>query len=114
MNITQEYRYIVDKMCEEFTKKYYTYDDWSVAEYDIIWTDKKYSPWTVMINDDYWSINQVYEALENDLPFERMQDWLYEEMEREWNMKVSFVNYCKYTCFGLDWMGKDEALINNK
>ena len=86
-----------------FRDKYYTYEDWSKAEYHIIWNDNDMYPWPVEINDDYRDISEIYEALQNDFDYDKMTDRKEEEMKRHPKpMKVNFYNYCKYD-FTFDW-----------
>jgi len=86
-----------------FRDKYYTYDDWSKADYHIIWHTTEMLPWPVEINDDYRSVDEIYEAIQNDFDYNKMVDRKDEYMKRHpKSMEVNFYNYCKYD-FTFDW-----------
>ena len=99
-----EYNKAYIDLAYAFAKKYYTDEEWFTTNPEIIGSNPAQSPWPVMINDDYWRIDEIYEALYWDFDYERMMERKEREVENEWIMPVNFYNYCWFKCFDLDGM----------
>jgi len=103
MKIIKNYLKAFEDLVIAFRDKYYTYEDWSKAEYNIIWNDNDMHPWPIHINDDFRNISEIYEALQNNFHYDKMTDRKEEYIKRHPKpMKVNFYNYCKYD-FTFDW-----------
>lgn len=100
MTRTPQHKYILalNNMIKEFAKRYYSNEDWYIQEYNLIWwRDTERHPWPVKINDDYWSIEQIHDSLQNNFDYERMEERKEREMDiYPKDMKVNFFNYNRY------------------
>jgi len=88
------FEWIVD----EFIEKFYTYDDWSKADYYIIWQWGRLAPGVVDINEweCFWDIWHMYEAIKNDISKEKLEE------RYEYSLNKHHIN--------TDWW--DETIVN--
>ena len=111
------YDNIIKQLIEEFIKVYYTYDDWSVEEYYIIWEWGRLSPNTAEIADMFWNIDNMYEALKNDIPKEKLFDWYdrsldlrMENSNQDSKKKdITVVNLMSYSLWAIPYTKEDRA-----
>ncbi len=99
MKITEQYRTIRDKMVEAFMSKYFKDEDWYIAEHYLIWSNEKQARWPLEVNNEYWfSMDEIYEALENDFELDDMLEWKDKDLELWANkrMPINFYNRCRY------------------
>jgi len=57
-----------EDIVKEFIKTYYTDEDGYIADYYLIWWRDRLHPWPLEVNDSYWWIDNVYEALLHNIP----------------------------------------------
>lgn len=94
---TLEYQSAIVRMTEEFIKRYYTFDDDSSSDYYIISQDSELAPWPIEIDDMYWGVNMIYEALKNDIPKKILFDWYFYYLDRVWKWEdaMNLTTYAK-------------------
>lgn len=93
---TLEYTSAIVRMVEEFVKRYYTDDDGSSSEYYIISQDSDLAPWPIEIDDMYWSADNIYEALKNNIPKGKLFDWYFYHTDRLMRWEESSLNLTTY------------------
>lgn len=81
-------------LCNLFVDAYYTFDDWSKADYDII-GDLNIWMWPIHINGYYRSIDNIICAIRNKIP-EKILFKHYEESLKAYENKESFPNLYNY------------------
>lgn len=85
-------------LVKKFVNVYYSYEDWDVADYYIIWEWWWLAPNTVEINDEFRHINQIYEALKHNIPKKILFEWYYYSLERA-SKNVKRKEECKEELF---------------
>lgn len=91
----QNYNNALYTIINAFVEKYYTYDDDSVADFDIIGINSNMHPWPVEIADYFRSISDIYTALLNDIP----SDTLFERYDyslNQYELKQPITNLYNY------------------
>lgn len=64
--MTNEYIRVIENMVKEFVRLYYTYDDWSSQDYDMM-NNEKYWPWPIAIWDEFRGVDDIYVAIKHNL-----------------------------------------------
>lgn len=82
-------------ICEEFISTYFTWDDGSVSEWYIIGEWWRLAPDVIEVDDTYWSINNMYEALKNDIPRDKLME-RYDYAFNKHQLKEQPVNLTSY------------------
>jgi len=76
MKVLDNYYKAFEKVVKKFTKTYHSYEDGSIPDYYIIGSWKTMWPDTVQINDDwFWNIEDMYTALLNNIPEDKLFEW---------------------------------------
>ena len=96
MKILSQYRRAFEEVVNEFVSKYYTYDDWSCQDYHIIGDGGRLAPCVVSVWDEFWSIENMYEALYHNIPMDLLLEWYYDiHINMDKNVqRVNLVTYC--------------------
>lgn len=88
------YMQSIENIIDIFIDAYYTFDDWSKADYYII-GDLNVWMWPVHISDYYRSIDNMICAIHNKIP-EKILFRHYEESLKAYDTKASFPNLYNY------------------
>jgi len=75
-----------EDIVKEFIKTYYTDEDGYIADYYLIWWRDRLHPWPLEVNDSYWWIDNVYEALLHNIPKDILFEW-YDYQEAKHTIK---------------------------
>ena len=95
-------------MIAKFMSKYFEDEEWYISEHYLIWSNEKQARWPLEVNNSYWfSMDEIYEALENDFELDRILARKDLDVETEWKPWVNFYNWCK---FGLNPPATKEEL----
>lgn len=75
MKTLTKYIKATEKMVHKFIKKYYTYEDDSLADYYLIWWRDRLHAWPLEVCDRYWSLEDIYQALLHNVPKDVLFEW---------------------------------------
>ena len=81
------YDLVFEDTVKSFVRKYFSCDDWSVADYEIDWWD--FNPYYVTIWDLCFSFQDIYTALKHDIDRKTLLDYTDD------NKGLNLLNYSK-------------------
>lgn len=108
----EQYDRVFKQVCEEFISTYYTWDDGSISEWYIIGEWGRLAPDIIEVNDTYWSINNMYEALKNDIPRDKLIE-RYDYAFNKHQLKKQPVNLTSYA-LGVKPYTEEERLADEE
>lgn len=76
MKVIENYLKAMEGMVDVFCNTYYKDDEGHITDYYMIGVDwDRLHPWPVEIHDRYWSMDNIYEALLNKIPKDKLFEW---------------------------------------
>lgn len=89
----EQYTRSIKTLVEEFVSIYYPW-----ADYFIIGEWSRLAPNVIGIADDFWNVDQMYEALLNDIPKDKLFEWYDYQLDQHLKNK-EVINLTTYCCW---------------
>lgn len=75
MKAIDSYVQATEKLVKKFIKTYYTYEEWYTADYYLIWWRNRLHAGPLEVNDRFWWLDSIYEALLHKIPTDKLFEW---------------------------------------